>query len=1721
MNPVQDRKKYQLLFILLISFFLVLTFPGLAKAETETASTGAANAATAASETTSAVPAASEATSSVKASTEVASVANDDSNSGKAASRLSPSGEDKPSLSPADKSQVKQASSSEKPDVTESSTERAQAGDASQAKEEKAKEDAASIADKEKPQASGSSQAEEDKTEDIDAPQVDADLTENKDPSQLKNETAEGPAPAKEADGLEKGETLEVDSLAKAPMAFGAGTGNPQKTIKVSSFEELKKAIADAGDKPTTIVITESLTLTEALTIGEDQDITLTANNERTENPWDPIKRPADYAKQGEAKQREIIEEGRRRGEEALGKADLEKNLLPSEDKKDIIIKRAKDFVDDTLFKVFGKLTLGTKNSAVYIDGNGNEESARTKLSDRGSVIDVNGELVMKNAVIMNSYNKHGYTAPIRVNSGGKFTMEGGRISSNTSYEQIESTSSRPYAAGAVYVSPSGTFTMTNGLIDNNVGGMTGGVFAGDLWGSKGAPAVVEIKGGIIAKNRSITEYQMGGGINGFPASKITITDGIIAGNYSYDVGGGIGISSRYVNDPVNIYNKESAHVETDYDKFIKENKAEANLDGGLIYKNESGANGGGVYVDSNDVTFGKTMILDNKANNLGGGIYISFPPITQKLEHILITENEAEGYTDAYVGGSNGGGIWNCPTGFIHIGDGHSVYVYNNNAGSYGQDITFVKKAWNFTLNGKYVGREFYSHISPVTNGKNIIQFIEDGRGREYGETIPGHLSYHTTYSYLKAIYSQALIEEAWKNSETFVLGNHARNGGGLGSNANLITPEDKGEYQIEFHKKWDASVDQYDAPTTIRVDLFIVPLDKDKDYVKANYGKDSNLFKYGEILLREADKWHTRFDTNYYNGTNKDKILEMLGIKDFSEIGLPKDAFNMDKGLPFTADELAAKGYKYLVVEQGTGYHVEVTEEKPTADKTEKGGILEITRKYNADYDDESVREDKDLYFYLYDPEKQVLTRIGQSTIHEDENTPGTGKTTFAHPILLKKISETKYYGKDRVFTEYLEYGWDGMVGYHNEDKGYAIVLTENEDGTLTVEVPYLWIDDYYGDGFWAKQLEGTEDYEIKGNNAHSFTLTNSNWGQLDIEKSWTNIEEKDQPESMDFYLLLDGKRVIEGYDKDGKPIYKKLTLTAKGKWKGTFKKLNPKALAAGKYTLEENSDIFSPEFINKKEKFIVRIGYANEYHEEGQPDNQYYLTNRHFPDINYKNEDGTYRDVKLNLYLDGKKVQEGVFHFTVRENPITGAPYAELEKNFAFDAVEVETYGQGIPVKYYDVISNETGRDEYNFYLRKDENGAYALYLPRLVIKGVPYADLFIAEGLEYNDTYQRYDPTTVVSPLKAEEDWQLKANNHYGPTHEIEILKKWIAGQNQIPREITVILTDADGNTQEIKITKDDDWKKVLENLKGTLRYKGYSIKEVDIPRFTGDIKTEKAGLKITGKDKDGKEITLDYTTDELKKVLENGNYRYEVFTLADEDRDKEFNQENLNTFIRIEKQADGKYIIYYAKDVTLTEMLNVQVKNTYTPPGGTPGSNTRIIRVTKAWDLAGHENPVSEIIVELYRDGQATGQRLKLNADNNWTSSFAGLEIADKANPDHKYQYTIKEVGDVNGLFEYNGKKFEVSYTGDIFTGFTITNKGIPEEPPETPEEPPVTPPETPEEPPVVPQTPPTVPEAPGKAPQTGLPANGAPFLLMAMGLVGLRLTRRRKRTDGQ
>lgn len=116
--------------------------------------------------------------------------------------------------------------------------------------------------------------------------------------------------------------------------------------------------------------------------------------------------------------------------------------------------------------------------------------------------------------------------------------------------------------------------------------------------------------------------------------------------------------------------------------------------------------------------------------------------------------------------------------------------------------------------------------------------------------------------------------------------------------------------------------------------------------------------------------------------------------------------------------------------------------------------------------------------------------------------------------------------------------------------------------------------------------------------------------------------------------------------------------------------------------------------------------------------------------------------------------------------------------------------------------------------------------------------------------------------------------------------------------------------------------------------------------------------------------------------------------------------------------------------------------------------------TRDIKVSKRWDLVGGEKPVDKIDVELYCNGESTGKTLELNAGNHWSGEFKGLEIADNNTPAVEYRYSIKEVGERNGLIQFGSKTFEVSYSGDMNSGFILTNKEKPEIPPETPPTPP-------------------------------------------------------------
>lgn len=1760
MNLVQDRKKHQLLFILLMSFFLVLTFPGLAKAETDTASTGAANAATVSTQTTSPAPAAS----SSKASTEAASVANDVPNSGNATSSLSQTGESNPSLPQAEKPQANQTPASEKPDVTEVSTEKVQAGDASQAEkdakekaaesatdkektpsgdapqaekeaiekdatgiadkekasagnpaqaeeetieknaadiadkekastddpaqaeEETVEKDSASIADKEKASTDDPAQAEEKKPEAIDAPQVDAGITENKDPSQLKNETAEAPSLAKEADVLEKGETLEVEALAKTPMALGAGAGNGQKTIEVKSFKELKKAIEDAGTEPTTIKITKSFTITETLKIRSDQNITITSGADRNKNKVTPIGQdqdkitlPTDKHNTVESRKK-LVDEAEKKGEKALEYTDLSKNPLPKIDEVDYVLTRDKDFTG-TLFEIQkdGTLTLGTDNKdPLFIDGN---KDVKTNLP--ASFIKVNGTLVMNGGFIANGNNESGSSAPIYVGEGGNFTMDGGRITSNKNISKGHSTFN---AAGAVYVDEGGHFTLNGGSIDNNEAPV-GGVFLGKIFGNESGrriPALFTMNGGFIVRNKGPLYDNLepetenyGGGVHVDSLANFTFNNGIIAGNESYR-GGAVAITDNYVkgSNGVNYSNIRNVN----YEDYVKYAGAYYTQNGGLIYKNlakihkypnTSGA-GGGIYINSSNATLNGGYLLNNQSENMGGGIYLSIAPHVLKLEHVLVSQNKAVKGGHYHLPAGDGGGFWNCPVGNVNFEDFNSIYIFENEAVSTGKDIVaHLKKDGYWIYNEKsYEYPKFTTKISPITEKGNIIKYV-------YDRTKVPEWMYNTNKSvYLEAIYDAQTKEEAWTNSKLFIMGNTALKGGGIGSNASIIPPGKPGKYEITINKHWHKSIPEDKKPGSIWVDLFIGDA------------------KYGEVELNKANDWTAKFEN-----------------------------------LPFTAEELMEKKIKYSIKERNDDFYSVVDEALNT---------LEVERVFAGEkYPDNKYASDYDKPFNKFMDYKIIFIhkdKNGNEVSREDIKIRYNGDkwSGIVQDMLVGKFKDPKdikitYHSYDKAYEpspDWAGLGFNGLdadSNWYNDGGWHEAYILEKEDGSVEIQLPYLWTM-YMGnpDGTINDYYKNTTGYKLNLVPNHRFSITNYPYSEIPVVKRWDkSIKEKDIPDSVKVYLLKDGKRVK---DKEGKDRY--IILSKENEWKGNFDRLpyfELEGMGFEKYWVKEDSEIFIP-LVTRKENSILNIEI------ERDKDSNKYLIYKDYTGGTFRIE---YIPFEVHyLYKDGDKEVNEIYTKKLKPYRVDGWKW-QLDTVIKDILMHGKFNASDIKIKmYYDENGKPFPRNLGKYQASWDDNdivtndGAYILKLVEENGKLV----LYVPKLTDVGDEDNLLNVNTRIEDGKK----YFELTNHYLPKHKIEIEKIWdVVNSSRIPGNLKVKVNGKYVN-KEVTLSP-EEWKYVEEFLgKGLLAANKYAFTEEELAKFNGTQSIE-TSLEFTAKNEENPLTFKDdkgteVSKEDFLKLIQGKNYSFELKEAAADKAE-----------VEIKYDAEGNLVIVYPVDVTITEVAKVLFKNTENPPGGTPGSNTRIIRVTKAWDLAGHENPVSEITVELYRDGQATGKQVKLNADNNWTSSFAGLEIASKANPAQKYQYTIREVGDVNGLFEADGKKFDVSYTGNMFTGFTITNKEIPEEPPETPEEPPktpeeppVTPPETPEEPPttppvtpeeppVVPQTPPTVPEAPGKAPQTGLPANGAPFLLMAMGLVGLRLTRRRKRSDGQ
>ncbi|MFC2496252.1 MAG: Cna B-type domain-containing protein [Scardovia wiggsiae] len=304
-----------------------------------------------------------------------------------------------------------------------------------------------------------------------------------------------------------------------------------------------------------------------------------------------------------------------------------------------------------------------------------------------------------------------------------------------------------------------------------------------------------------------------------------------------------------------------------------------------------------------------------------------------------------------------------------------------------------------------------------------------------------------------------------------------------------------------------------------------------------------------------------------------------------------------------------------------------------------------------------------------------------------------------------------------------------------------------------------------------------------------------------------------------------------------------------------------------------------------------------------------------------------------------------------------------------------------------------------------------------------------------------------------------------NTHKVERTSVSVEKKWSDASNQDgvrPSSVSVQLY-ANGKASGDPVTLDaaNSWKHTWSDLAKNAAGKAivYTVKEVSIPEgYTSETAGDAAsGFIITNKhtpgvtavcgvktwddndDQDGvrpKSITVNLLADgeviKTAAVTAANGWRYSF--------------EDLPQF------KDGRKITY-----TVSEQ---PVEGYKTTIDGTAITNTHktektSVSVEKKWkdqDNKDGSRP-SSVSVQLYANGKASGDPVTLDAANSWKHTWSGL---DKNASGKAITYTVKETSVPHG--------YTSTISGDMASGFTVTNTHTPVVPPTPPVTPPTVPP---------------------------------------------------------
>ncbi|MFV8043215.1 Cna B-type domain-containing protein [Streptococcus pluranimalium] len=283
----------------------------------------------------------------------------------------------------------------------------------------------------------------------------------------------------------------------------------------------------------------------------------------------------------------------------------------------------------------------------------------------------------------------------------------------------------------------------------------------------------------------------------------------------------------------------------------------------------------------------------------------------------------------------------------------------------------------------------------------------------------------------------------------------------------------------------------------------------------------------------------------------------------------------------------------------------------------------------------------------------------------------------------------------------------------------------------------------------------------------------------------------------------------------------------------------------------------------------------------------------------------------------------------------------------------------------------------------------------------------------------------------SKVSAIKDGQIVVTNTYNPeTTAVEVSKTWDDAENQDgkrPASLEVALVkDGQITDQKLVLTAANHWSASFNNLpKFTNGVEiAYSVSEVTVPEgYTASepVLTKKGSWSLTNTySPEVTNITGQKTWDDADNQDGKRPESITVNLLADgqEVAEKTVTAEDdwKYSFEGLPKFKDRQEIVYTITEDAVANYSVTQdgynLTNSYTP-----GKTS--VTVSKVWDDANNQDGLrpDSIEVQLYANGEKSGDVVVLSKDNNWTYIWNELDLkADKK----EIVYSVSEISDVKG-----------------------------------------------------------------------------------------------------